>query len=139
MQESFLRLQVYNFIKKHNPASVFSCEFCEIYQNNFFIEHLRTTGNVLKSQRPLINRNVYHFILFFFKEYFSTYPSCLKCALFRLENYYKFSKCSVFGQLHWLEDTMCNVLDPNDFQNQVHLRKFLGSRIFAIDSSLSTC
>ena len=27
------------------PAQVFSCEFCEISKNTFFIEHLRTTAS----------------------------------------------------------------------------------------------
>ena len=26
----------YNFIKKETPTQVFSCEFCEIFKNNFF-------------------------------------------------------------------------------------------------------
>ena len=30
-----------NFIKKETLARVFSCEFCEISKNTFFIEHLR--------------------------------------------------------------------------------------------------
>ena len=32
--------QVYNFIKKETPVKVFSCEFCEIFQNSFFVKHL---------------------------------------------------------------------------------------------------
>ena len=28
-----------NFIEKETPAQVFSCEFCEIFKNTFFIEH----------------------------------------------------------------------------------------------------
>ena len=30
----------WGFIKKENLTQVFSCEFCEIFQNAFFIEHL---------------------------------------------------------------------------------------------------
>ena len=30
-----------NFIKKETLAQVFTCEFCEIFNNNFFTEHLR--------------------------------------------------------------------------------------------------
>ena len=33
-----------NFIKKETLAQVFSCEFCEIFENIFFTEHLRTTA-----------------------------------------------------------------------------------------------
>ena len=29
------------FIKKQTLTQVFSCVFCEIFKNNFFIEHLR--------------------------------------------------------------------------------------------------
>ena len=32
-----------NFIKKETMAQVLSCEFCEIFENTYFIEHLRTT------------------------------------------------------------------------------------------------
>ena len=35
-----------NFIKKATLAQVFSCEFCEIFQNNFFTEHFRTTASL---------------------------------------------------------------------------------------------
>ena len=34
-----------NFIKKETLAQVFSCEFCEISKNTFFIEHLWTTAS----------------------------------------------------------------------------------------------
>ena len=34
-----------NFIKKVTVAQVFSCEFCEIFKNTYFIEHLRTTAS----------------------------------------------------------------------------------------------
>ena len=30
-----------NFIKKETQAQLFSCEFCKISRNNFFIEHFR--------------------------------------------------------------------------------------------------
>ena len=39
-QETGLRSQACNFIKKVTPAQVFSCEFCEIFENSFFAEHL---------------------------------------------------------------------------------------------------
>ena len=34
-----------NFIKKEALAQVFSCEFCEIFKNTFFTEHLRVTAS----------------------------------------------------------------------------------------------
>ena len=40
------RPEACNFIKKETLAQVFSCEFCEIFKNNFFTEHLRTTAYV---------------------------------------------------------------------------------------------
>ena len=36
-----------NFINKETLAQVFSCEFCEIFKNTFFTEHLRTTASIL--------------------------------------------------------------------------------------------
>ena len=35
-----IKLQACNFIKKETLTQVFSCEFCEIFINAFFIEHL---------------------------------------------------------------------------------------------------
>ena len=29
-----------NFIKKKTPTQVFSCEYCEIFKNSFFMEHI---------------------------------------------------------------------------------------------------
>ena len=34
------------FIKKETQAQAFSCEFCEIFKNTFFTEHLRTTASI---------------------------------------------------------------------------------------------
>ena len=33
-----------NFIKKGTPTQIFSCEYCEIFKNTFFEEHLRTAA-----------------------------------------------------------------------------------------------
>ena len=33
-----------NFIKKETLAQVFSCEFCEIFKNTFFAEHIWTNA-----------------------------------------------------------------------------------------------
>ena len=38
-----LQVDTCNFIKKESLAQVFSCEFCEIFKNTFFTEHLRAT------------------------------------------------------------------------------------------------
>ena len=40
--------QACNFIKKETLAQAFSCEFCEISKNTFFIEHLQATASALK-------------------------------------------------------------------------------------------
>ena len=40
-----LRLDASNFIKKETLAQVFSCEFCEIFKNTYFTEHLRMTAS----------------------------------------------------------------------------------------------
>ena len=36
----------WNSINKETLAQVFSCEFCEIFKNTYFTEHLRTTAFV---------------------------------------------------------------------------------------------
>ena len=61
--------------------SLFSCEFCKILQNNFFIEPLETTGNIRKSQA------FYRSPLFSFSSK----------NLF----YHGFPRFSLCGQLHW--------------------------------------
>ena len=40
--------QACNFIKKVSLAQVFSCEFCGIFKNTFFTEHIRTILSILK-------------------------------------------------------------------------------------------
>ena len=40
-----LQVSACNFMKKETLAQVFSYEFCQISQNTFFIEHLRTTAS----------------------------------------------------------------------------------------------
>ena len=42
-----LQAETCNFIKKETLAQVFSCEFCEISKNTFFIEHFWTTASKL--------------------------------------------------------------------------------------------
>ena len=44
-QENTLAL-AYNFIKKETLAQVFSCEFCKIFKNTLFTEHLWATASV---------------------------------------------------------------------------------------------
>ena len=39
--------QACNFIQKEILAKVFSREFCEIFKNTFFAEHLRTAASEL--------------------------------------------------------------------------------------------
>ena len=38
-------MRICNFIEKETLAQVFSREFCEIFQNTFFTEHLLTTAS----------------------------------------------------------------------------------------------
>ena len=49
--EVFLEIQACNFIKKATLTQVFSCEFCEISKNTFFIEHLWATASTIKQMR----------------------------------------------------------------------------------------
>ena len=41
------RLQTSNFMKKETPAKALSCEFCEIFKNIYFVEHLQTALSML--------------------------------------------------------------------------------------------
>ena len=43
--ESLFSASACNFIKKETLVQVFSCEFCEIFKNTYFEEHLRTTAS----------------------------------------------------------------------------------------------
>ena len=38
---------LHDFIKKETLAQVLFCEFCEIFKNTFFTEHLRATASAL--------------------------------------------------------------------------------------------
>ena len=42
----FFKPKACNFIKKETPAQMFSCEFCEIFRNTFFTEHLWKTASI---------------------------------------------------------------------------------------------
>ena len=37
-------LKACNFIKKENPTPVFSCEYCDIFKNSYFEQHLETAA-----------------------------------------------------------------------------------------------
>ena len=45
MAESLFSASACNFIKKETLVQVFSCEFCEIFMNIYFEEHLGTTAS----------------------------------------------------------------------------------------------
>ena len=49
-------VQAYNFIKKEILAHVFFCEFCEIFKNTFFTEHLWMTASVNSSETCWLKR-----------------------------------------------------------------------------------
>ena len=51
------RGQACNFIKKEALAQVLSCEFCEIFKNTFFTEHLWTTASMTLKYEILIVRS----------------------------------------------------------------------------------
>ena len=60
-----------NFIKKRTLAPEFSSEFCEIFKNNFFTEHLRTTaseGTNTISTASYLKTVKFYATLFYIKE-----------------------------------------------------------------------
>ena len=52
------KTQVYNCIKTETLAQGFSCEFFEIFKNNFLIEYFRSTASVSFNLRNLISRSL---------------------------------------------------------------------------------
>ena len=46
----FRNVEACHFIKKETLAQVFSCEFCKIFEETFFTEHLWTTSSENKRQ-----------------------------------------------------------------------------------------
>ena len=80
-------------VKKETLAQVFSCEFCEIFKNTFFIEHLRTTASKKLNfeLKPLKQHNIIlriytlslmyfqeiYVFLFCFKSKFKSFPSLI--------------------------------------------------------------
>ena len=42
-----LQSEAYNFTKNETLVQTFSCEFCEIFKNTYFIKHLRVTASAL--------------------------------------------------------------------------------------------
>ena len=43
-----------NYLAQETLAQVFSCEFCEIFKNTFFTEHLQTYASVCKISVDLL-------------------------------------------------------------------------------------
>ena len=55
-----LKVSACNFIKRESLAQVFSCEFCKISKNSFFIKHFRATASkcsVLQKQWLTVLKN----------------------------------------------------------------------------------
>ena len=46
---------IYNFFKKEALAQGFSCQFCEIFKNTFFTEHLSTTASSIDFREIQMN------------------------------------------------------------------------------------
>ena len=45
---------------RSSRPEVFSCEFCEIFKNTFFTEHLRTTASVNDFAVPVQHSGKFH-------------------------------------------------------------------------------
>ena len=63
-----LQAEAYNFIKKVTLAQLFSCEFCEYFENTFFIDYLwlcqwdTITQGIVRSL-PSVNETSQHSLL----------------------------------------------------------------------------
>ena len=47
-----------NFIYKEIPTQVFSDEYCELYQNTYFVEDLQMAGSETPVRQPFFNKNL---------------------------------------------------------------------------------
>ena len=45
-----------NFILKETPTQVFSCKFCELFKNTYFVEGLQTAGCETPTRGSLFNK-----------------------------------------------------------------------------------
>ena len=52
-----LKPEACNFIEEETPTQVFSCKFCEIFKNTFFIEYLWETASVFFWRKKKHNLN----------------------------------------------------------------------------------
>ena len=60
-----LSLEVWNFVKAETPAQVSFCEFCKIFKNTCFTEHIRTATSEngrIKSNRTVRSQKLKNLI-----------------------------------------------------------------------------
>ena len=69
MSRGVLEPQACNFIKKESLAQVFSREFCEVFKNTFFTEHLSTTASVFRTQTNIYDEDFVQKLLTAFSSY----------------------------------------------------------------------
>ena len=56
-----LRSIICNFIPKSIPVQIFSCEFCDFFQNSFFAEHYWVTGPINANEINIYFQLIFHF------------------------------------------------------------------------------
>ena len=87
-----LQADACNFIKNKTLAQVFSCEFCQIFKNTYFVEHLRTTASACNYFNFQFNHfHVTNFFLYLLKT--SRNLLCFLC--FQALNRSSHRRCSV--------------------------------------------
>ena len=57
-RSSVSRPQACNYIKREALAKVFSCEFCEIFKNTFFTEHVWATASGMTATLSVAKTNI---------------------------------------------------------------------------------
>ena len=56
-----LRSIICNFIPKSIPVQIFSCEFCDFFQNSFFAEYYWVTGPINANEINIYFQLIFHF------------------------------------------------------------------------------
>ena len=115
---------------------MFSCEFCKISKNTFYIEHLWTTASLITSTfeiwillRRLSIRIVWQFTIFFDSEHCSA-KNVFKSLTFSLE---MFSMLPRRFQNYWVDQTTSVITLNNSYFLISQSRKLVHSGAFQTD------
>ena len=87
-------------------AQVFSCEFCKIFQNTFFAEHLRTTVEAHACKCFLKYSFYIHipqYVTYKHKTFFSCFEVCYLSSMATITNYFMYYFNSITVKILFLQ------------------------------------